>query len=220
MKLGLLPFIFLSASAHYAVFNHGMPWPLDINESGEQGRSGFAIEIIHTKIANKPVSLPAGKNTDKPIDKFLTRQVEKEVVTMNETATHPVNKQLKQAVKPAAKDIELTEIRDTTVKQAATDKNIVLDSSLKKLLKEELDKYFYYPKAAVRRNWEGKLVVSFVIHQDGHIDNIRISESSGYDILDNAAIKSVQQIKLPDNNHLLSLADNTETSLPVKYILN
>lgn len=218
MKSVFLPFVFLSATAHYAVLNQSSQWPLELNETGEQGRSGFAIEIIHTKTADKPTGNTADTSIIKPTDKLLTRQAENEVRPIKQTTSEPALEKLKQTEKPAKKEVKLSAHVDTI--DEPSDKNTAIESTIRKLLTEELDKYFYYPKAAVRRNWQGSLTVSFVIHQDGSIDNIRISESSGYSILDNAAISSVSQFQLTANRNLLSLVDSTETSLPVRYILN
>ncbi len=44
-----------------------------------------------------------------------------------------------------------------------------------------------YPDDALDNNWQGKVYLTFVIEKDGTITDVKISRSSGYDVLDNAA---------------------------------
>ena len=50
----------------------------------------------------------------------------------------------------------------------------------------------YYPEASVRYGIYGNLRMLVVIARDGHLDDIRILSSSGYAVLDEAAIKIVR----------------------------
>lgn len=50
----------------------------------------------------------------------------------------------------------------------------------------------YYPEASVRYGLYGDLRLLVVIHKDGNLEDIRILKSSGYAVLDEAAIKIVR----------------------------
>ena len=50
----------------------------------------------------------------------------------------------------------------------------------------------YYPEASVRYGIYGSLRLLVVIHADGALEDIRVLSSSGYDVLDEAAIKIVR----------------------------
>ena len=50
-----------------------------------------------------------------------------------------------------------------------------------------------YPLWARRRGVEGKAILVFLLKEDGHLANIKIEKSSGYPILDKAALKAVQK---------------------------
>lgn len=50
-----------------------------------------------------------------------------------------------------------------------------------------------YPRAARARNQEGTLVVSFIVMPDGKINHLRVVKSSGYELLDQNALESVQK---------------------------
>ena len=51
-----------------------------------------------------------------------------------------------------------------------------------------------YPHAARVQRWEGKVVLRAVIEQDGHLADLRIQRSSGYDLLDQEAMDLVRRV--------------------------
>ncbi len=51
----------------------------------------------------------------------------------------------------------------------------------------------HYPYVARRRGYEGIVVLKVLVMEDGRVGEIRIEESSGFEILDEAAIKSVRK---------------------------
>ena len=60
-------------------------------------------------------------------------------------------------------------------------------------IKDDIQKNITYPHLARKMGWEGKVVVSFVICEDGTVINIRIVKSSGYTLLDKNAIESIKK---------------------------
>ena len=50
-----------------------------------------------------------------------------------------------------------------------------------------------YPFIARRKGIEGKVLLIFTINKKGYLQNIKIEKSSGYAILDKAAIESVKK---------------------------
>lgn len=52
----------------------------------------------------------------------------------------------------------------------------------------QFERYKRYPTKARQKEWEGKVVLEAVIRQDGTILNLRVSESSGHEILDQDAV--------------------------------
>ena len=55
-----------------------------------------------------------------------------------------------------------------------------------------ITKQLVYPPMARKMGWNGKTVVTFIIAEDGTVHNIRVAESSGFNILDKSAIEAVQ----------------------------
>jgi len=52
-----------------------------------------------------------------------------------------------------------------------------------------------YPLAARRLGWKGAVTVCFVVLENGAAQNIRVIKSSGHDILDQAVVRTIQQIQ-------------------------
>lgn len=50
-----------------------------------------------------------------------------------------------------------------------------------------------YPRASLRRHEEGKVILELLVQADGTVGEIRVKESSGYQRLDQAAIKAVRR---------------------------
>jgi len=59
-------------------------------------------------------------------------------------------------------------------------------------LRHKIEQYWEYPRSAAMRGWEGKLFIDFTIKRDGSITDIRLSRSSRYPILDDAAITALK----------------------------
>lgn len=86
------------------------------------------------------------------------------------------------------------------------------------VIHKELNQHFTYPKLAQRRNWQGKVLLSLRVTSSGKINNIRINQSSGYSILDQAAINSLIKMgNLPQISSWLPYEVNLK--LPVIYQL-
>jgi len=59
-------------------------------------------------------------------------------------------------------------------------------------LRHKIEQYWEYPRSAAMRGWEGKLFIDFTIKRDGTITDVRLSRSSRYPILDDAAITALK----------------------------
>lgn len=68
------------------------------------------------------------------------------------------------------------------------------EQALKLKIQLALARNFRYPAMALRRGWQGEVQLSFRLERDGRILDARVARSSGYVILDRAALASLQQI--------------------------
>ncbi|MDI6793506.1 MAG: energy transducer TonB [bacterium] len=86
------------------------------------------------------------------------------------------------------------------------------------LVRREIEQAKYYPKWARQRGLEGIVKVEFTISQEGKGGDIRIVESSGYKMLDEAALATIKRAspfsKLPEG-----LGERLKITIPIVYRL-
>ena len=58
-----------------------------------------------------------------------------------------------------------------------------------------IHKHLKYPQMAKRMGWKGKVVVSFVIKENGNVENSKIVASSGYDVLDKNVLSVIKEVQ-------------------------
>lgn len=204
MKPGLLFFVFISSALHAAVLLFGNDTHIEIADNSEQGGSRLTIELTRfIPQARQPVTRAA-----EALTKPLARTSRSEPIEQKTITTVPQLTQLnpEESSPEQQPDQELENRR----------KQNRIDS----LLKTEFKRYFFYPNTARRKNWQGDLVVSFVIHRDGRINNIVVTSSSGYSVLDHAAVQAVSRIQVLPTVKELALDHSIEKNLPVSYRLN
>ncbi|MDP1946465.1 MAG: TonB family protein [Nitrospirota bacterium] len=61
-------------------------------------------------------------------------------------------------------------------------------------LRRRLAEIKRYPSAARLNGWEGKVVLRAVIRSDGHLSEVKVHRSSGYESLDNAAMEALRLV--------------------------
>jgi len=61
-------------------------------------------------------------------------------------------------------------------------------------LQQALAVHFRYPLLARQRNWQGKVVLTIRVESDGRISEARVARSSGYGLLDHAALSALDQV--------------------------
>ena len=59
----------------------------------------------------------------------------------------------------------------------------------------ELARHFEYPHLARLRGWEGRVLLAFDIETDGRLENIRVAQSSGFAVLDDAALGALRRVE-------------------------
>jgi TonB family protein len=77
----------------------------------------------------------------------------------------------------------------------------------------------HYPYVARRRGYEGIVVLKVLVMEDGRVGEIRIEESSGFEILDEAAIKSVRKwVFSPAKRNGIPVS--SWVKIPIRFELN
>ena len=82
-------------------------------------------------------------------------------------------------------------------------------------IRDMLSRNLIYPKIARKMGWSGEVLVSFMLSTDGYVLDIKVEKSCGIALLDNSAIKTVQ-------NACPFPASQTEVTImiPILYQLN
>lgn len=55
-------------------------------------------------------------------------------------------------------------------------------------------KRLVYPRIARRMGWNGRVILAFVVAEDGSVHSLHVRESSGYPALDNSAMETVKSV--------------------------
>ena len=82
-------------------------------------------------------------------------------------------------------------------------------------IRARIQNQIVYPPIAKRMGWYGKANISFLLTQQGEIQNIKLEKSTGYPVLDNCAIRIIKSLTdLPRPSTL------TRISVPFSFSLN
>ena len=73
------------------------------------------------------------------------------------------------------------------------------------------------PERARRMGWEGKVILSFMIHEDGSVHDARILQSSGVTVLDEAAKEALRKSVI--HSQIATSAKRVHVVLPIEYRL-
>jgi periplasmic protein TonB len=152
------------------------------------------------------------------------------IVSLNKPAIKIVPQQTKiEKSKQQAANKPLTRNKDMQVSRSKTVRHIsqhkkeqqiaaISQARVISVLVQELKQYFTYPKLAKKRNWQGKVLLALRITPSGNLENIHLAGSSGYNILDEAALRAIHQVKtLPKLQS--QLKTNLKIEVPILYQL-
>lgn len=106
------------------------------------------------------------------------------------------------AAVPGAKDNETGKTKvpaateGTAVNNSVASREEEIALYLKKhfsYIRDLIQKSLLYPKIAKAKGWEGKVLVSLVVFEDGNIADIKVTESSGFALLDKNALETIKK---------------------------
>ena len=101
--------------------------------------------------------------------------------------------------------------------QTANSQTFWLDPEYSGFIQQKVNSCFIYPTEAEIKGWEGIVKVRFTVAQDGRIKEIDIAESSGYPLLDAAAILAIKDASPYPFPEIYSGKKELEIILPVDY---
>ena len=92
------------------------------------------------------------------------------------------------------------------------------DQHLRTSVMELIASKLNYPAIARRKGWQGIVRLELRIEADGRISNLQIDATSGYSVLDEAALQSLQLANVPDATQWLG-GKAIDLVVPVEYRL-
>jgi TonB family protein len=122
-----------------------------------------------------------------------------------------------------AQTLPATAAIETATTAAAVASNPVLqreetDRHLRSSVMELVSRELTYPAIARRKGWQGIVKLELHIEADGSITDLQLAESSGYSILDRAAMQCLQFASLPGAARWLQ-GQTIDIVVPVEYRL-
>lgn len=157
------------------------------------------VIMVSMSYKRKPEPPPVNKITPKIKKERKTRLVEKikepSPVINQEKISEPVKEQLITEEKIEEK-VE-AEIGETVSNEEIQVVQPPVEEAVSTVITEAMPLYRInpepeYPRMAKKRKFEGTVILSVHVNKEGIVDNLWIFESSGYNMLDNAAMKAVR----------------------------
>jgi len=173
-----------------------------------------APKTIKPTLVHKPTLVQ--KKVVKPVKtkhNLLTRQASFAVSQQSVQST-PVNKHQKTTTKASVKQ---EHIGHQTLARILNKQ--LLSEKIQKQLNLRINFTRRYPRIAIRNAWEGRVSLGVRVMSDGQLTDIHVVNSSGYRILDNAALDSITRVaNLPEARIWLD-GRSIDVVLPVIYKL-
>lgn len=89
---------------------------------------------------------------------------------------------------------------------------------LAETLRDRIEELKRYPPMARMNNWQGKVVLKFVVKEDGTVENLEVVQSSGHTVLDEAAMETIRRASPLPLKHELGKPRVT-FQFPISYTL-
>lgn len=224
---GRWPLLLLaSAALHAAVLAGWRHTPEPVAALGGERPTPMSITLVslagrQLSTPQPPRSKPAAPPTQHP-PALPHRHAKATVVARPAPTPHPLAPAT--APRPPAAPAAMT-LRTATpphpVAAAETAGGTAHAAALEQLvasrIRGALARYFNYPRRARREGWQGAVVLDFRIDIDGTISAINVARSSGYTLLDRAAVGALTKVgRIPLDG---ALPHPLELQLPVIYHL-
>jgi protein TonB len=128
-------------------------------------------------------------------------------------------KMARRAIDPSATNNPVAEDQDRPGDEPESVTETGIRNHLLGQLQTRLSRYLVYPPLARSRGWEGTVLLGLRVESNGHLERIRIEHSSGYAVLDNSALNSLNRLgRLAEASAWLN-GRGLDMQLPVIYRL-
>jgi len=169
----------------------------------------------------KPVEKPKPKPKPKPVEKpkpKIEPKIEQKVVTQKKAVAEPkfeVAEPTPQRETPKEEPRVVEQPKSTISQKEIQNAKDVYLAKLRKVIEEKKT----YPKNAKRLGQSGVIHVKFTILRDGTITNIQITQTSSFEILNNATLNLLKEIAKTEPFPKELSDDTMVIILPIEYSL-
>ena len=139
------------------------------------------------------------------------KQQHTESFVSNDAATHNLTSQSHQTKALSAQQHHITSPSSSDMGQ--DNAKVIHKANYKKQTTP------HYPTQAINLGWEGTVILHVKLLKDGAIKRLIVAQSSGYKLLDKAAIKAVQQWEFYPTI-INGQAHDSLVKVPVQFIIN
>ena len=180
------------------------PHPAEIQQTTQAVVESIAPVMHHETASTEPAITAASVQQDvshpEPTTSASTHPVEARVI---ETASLTHDSGMSASPAPAAAPASDAAPTEAVVRESAPQVAMAARPTpsvkadygwLAESLRRRLAEIKRYPSAARLNGWEGKVVLRAVIRADGHLSEVKVHRSSGYESLDNAAMEAIRLV--------------------------
>ena len=187
-------------------------------ETNFSGKKHLAIEKKQPVLIKSPVSKAAKPKRIKPIKKVVKKMDKPDP----KVKVQPKNKRPPPKIKPTQpknKQQKAQVQASTTVQRNKTSSAQQVTQLQRLPLFKAPRPTLIYPRLAKRRGYQGQVQLSIELGPDGAILAIKLIKSSGYSVLDKAAINNAKQWQFHPINQQGS-ATTVRFAVPINFTLN
>jgi len=212
-------FLCLSVAAHALVLS---AWHMPAYTPGKSGhavllsvtqRAGDRIE--QTKTTTVPVTNAVTDTTAPPTH---TEAPATRVAPVRDFSRNRTLRQENSAAERASSTTPPAMITATAAASNTSTRKEETDRQLRSSVMELISRELTYPAIARRKGWQGTVKLQLHIEADGAITRLQVDETSGYRILDRAAMECLQLASLPGAARWLH-GQAIDIVVPVEYRL-
>jgi protein TonB len=189
-----------------------LEWPL-------AGQQLINVALSPLQPAAAPAQAVAGKNHDNPTKKpSPPEHVMPTKTAAQRPATTPPGSPLKKPQHDTRKH-PLAAAAPASATAVLAQTALLASKNITVYLQRTVTANFHYPALARRHGWQGKVKLAMHIAADGRLSELRVQQSSGHNILDHAALQTLQAISsIPEAVNWLQ-GHALDIVLPVEYRL-
>lgn len=225
-----------------AIILHGMLFSIDMDANMNGGlvqpdQKAIRVSMIPVKTKRKPVEKKSikpvlkkkvvknvSKETPAPAKQVVSRsgrkaskKIQKEVFPVQNKQIQAVN-EVKAAPQEEVKTIEINNDIEKTSKESFEIQAPPASALSQPVPQYRLNSHPKYPRLARKRGYQGTVILSVLVGLKGSVSDLKVHQSSGFSILDEAALKAVKRWKFTIGT-MSGKQSEMWVKLPVKFEL-